>query len=782
MKIRCSCGTKYEFDVTPDMARNPVRFVCSNCGLDSSDYVNQMVRAELAEQAGSEPLPDAPMPSIAAAPPPAPRLKISQETRPAETPTAAAPVSKYCPKHRTVLATQTCSVCGKPICPKCLELFGYFCSPLCKSKAELQGIAAPVYAGQKFQVEARFWRKAGWSFGLVFTLLVVAAGFWTWYAWFGSVPHPMFSVRFADTDRAYAGATQIIGEDQIVFLHGGTLARYDLKTKKPVWTRELISSEQIAAVVKAENDLRARENQDNEYARVPPAGSLEREAKIALQRALSLQVSGRNIWVVQPDTLTHYDWDSGRVLQNIPLPQDHGRVVLRDDELLVPGENTAGIAVVTRIGLAGGEVRTEQFTAAGTVATAATAGDQSAAGGTENSIPLAAGGGPPDAQTLAEESQNLNLPGRIALPALLANEIHQQQIMAALQDDQGRPKSQNLKPPVRPAAPFRLVPDRNGWWEVTARLVQENIVTREAMKAAPAKSVLNGSLTVNNTSEAANEMLNEMQRNNGADKVTVDESRYQVTLHRPGSTEVPDWTGEVTGPPHLLPLKTVNVLIAGKTVVVLDKSNKKLWAATLTYPVSWGDRAFEETESQFGAGPCVEHGNTLYVVDQAVLSAFDLATGNARWRLPSIGIVGLFFDDRGDVYVNTTTGNPDDIKYARQIDVTKSIQAVVLKLDAQTGRTLWSVKPGGFISYLSGDFIYTVQAHDPNPEDVEVLSDTLVGLQKPAYLRITRLNPKNGREMWEYDQSRCPVDVRFNRNIIELIFKKEVLVLKYLIL
>ena len=51
------------------------------------------------------------------------------------------------------------------------------------------------------------------------------------------------------------------------------------------------------------------------------------------------------------------------------------------------------------------------------------------------------------------------------------------------------------------------------------------------------------------------------------------------------------------------------------------------------------------------------------------MSAFDLATGNARWRLPSVGVVGLFFDDQDNVYVNTTTGNPDDIKYSRQIDI-----------------------------------------------------------------------------------------------------------------
>ncbi len=325
MKIQCSCGAKYAFNVSPEMARNPVRFVCPNCGLDSSEYVNQLVREELAEQAASQPPPpDAPAPSIASVPPPSPRLKITHEQKPPSSPPEISATSKYCPKHRTVLATGKCSVCGKPICPQCMELFGYFCSPLCKGKAEAQNIIAPVYAGQKFQVEARFWRKAGMIFSSVVVALVLAAGFWVWYEWFGSVPHPTFSVRFDDTDRAYSGATQLVGGDQIVFLHGGTLARYDLKTKKQIWSRELVTKQQIADVVKAENDLRARESEPGESGRIPPPGSQEREAKIALQGALSLRVSGRNIWVVSPEKLTQYDWASGNALKEISLPPDHG--------------------------------------------------------------------------------------------------------------------------------------------------------------------------------------------------------------------------------------------------------------------------------------------------------------------------------------------------------------------------------------------------------------------------------------------------------------------------
>jgi len=214
---------------------------------------------------------------------------------------------------------------------------------------------------------------------------------------------------------------------------------------------------------------------------------------------------------------------------------------------------------------------------------------------------------------------------------------------------------------------------------------------------------------------------------------------------------------------------------------VLDKSNKKLWQASLTYtvPEALGGGFFRE-RSHYGDGPCVERGDTLYVFDQAVLTAFELNSGNARWRLPSVGIVGLFFDDRDNVYVNTTTGNPDDIKYSRQIDISRKTEAILLKLDPQTGKTLWRIKPGGYIVYLSGKFIYTLESHDPNPTDEEVLNDMTAGLQKPPFLHLARIRPADGRVLWEYYQDRCPVDVQFDQNSISLVFKREVQLLRYL--
>src|ERR1019366_7853835 len=138
MKIQCSCGAKYALDVSPEMAKTPVRFICPACGVDSSDFVNDLVRKEL-----GLPKPAAPM-----------RIRLS-EPDPAESAPEVSDAPQRCPKHPDQFTTDRCRICSKPISPKCMELFGYVCSPLCKGKAESHGIKIPVYAGQKSVKEAR---------------------------------------------------------------------------------------------------------------------------------------------------------------------------------------------------------------------------------------------------------------------------------------------------------------------------------------------------------------------------------------------------------------------------------------------------------------------------------------------------------------------------------------------------------------------------------------------------------------------------------------------------
>jgi len=115
---------------------------------------------------------------------------------------------------------------------------------------------------------------------------------------------------------------------------------------------------------------------------------------------------------------------------------------------------------------------------------------------------------------------------------------------------------------VRVARPFHPIISKYGIVLYSEHLLEEKFISHEAMKAPPKKSALDGDLNVSKTMDAANEILNEMQRSRGGSTVEEDVSRYQVALRRPDSTGPSDWTGEVIGPPRLFPLKTVNVLTA----------------------------------------------------------------------------------------------------------------------------------------------------------------------------------------------------------------------------
>jgi hypothetical protein len=783
MKLQCPCGAKYSFDITPEMAREPVKFVCPSCGFDASDFVNEMIRKELSGQAAAgaatidEPVATAPT-----------RLHVSQHAPPppsqaTEEPPAPPAMPKVCAKHPGRLAHEHCVVCGKPICPKCMELFGYVCSSLCKARADSHGIEVPFYEGQKSVVEAKRWRKAGLISGVVGVVVALVLGVWIWYAWFGSRPRPVFAVRFSEN--VYSGMSKLCRANQIVFLRGGSLSRYDLKTQKEVWSRELLDKAKIEKevdrkikIIQAAIDKANNETPDF-VPKMPRRDKMIEDLTRAAAAALQLRVSGQNVWVIAPEKLAHFDWDSGKTLQEIPRAYGFGRLSAHGDEMVFTGENETGQAVITHINLASGELSKEGIgepVQADAVAVASAGAGNSGGAGLPIGRRGADAGKPLDPGKVAEQAQNLPLPAKIALPAVLATAANQERTMAELND---QPKSKPRAVPEKRVGSDRLqlIPSQYGNVEFSIRLLEEKIVSRTAMKAPPKKSALDGDLTVTKTADAANEILNDLQRSRGGDTVEEDESRYQISIHLPGAA---DWTGEVTGSPSVFPLKTVNVIMANKTLIVLDKSNKKLWQAALTYNVSGGAGELEEGEAPFGQGPCVERGDTLYVFDQAVLTAFDLVTGNARWRLPSVGVVGIFFDDKGMMYVNTTTASPDSIKHSRQIDITDKTSAIIYKLDPKTGKTLWSNDANGFISHLSGKFIYTVQSFDPGDEDEGNDSDLTAILRKPAFLRIRRINPANGRLMWEVFQPRAPLDVQFDGNSIELVFKKEVQVLKFL--
>jgi hypothetical protein len=766
MKIQCSCGKKYEFEVTPEMINGPIRFVCSSCGLDASDYVTQLVH----QQHGVVAAPSAPPPV------PSPVARVA--------PMRVAPVGAVqsqsepvCSKHGNEPAVEQCRVCGKPICIQCMELFGYVCSPLCRARASSTGIDIPVFAGQKSVREARRWKILGWSGGAVGALVILVLGTWFWYAWFGCVPRPVFSVRFPE--RSYSGQTSFGGKlnDQIFYLHGDTLARHEMDSGKQVWSRQLLDRKKIAADV--QNELKEMaaakikaEDQGYTFGRMPDGDKLQKEMEKSLAAAMRLFVRGENVWVATTDKLVRFDWASGAPKTEIPIPPG-AQVNPAGDELIWVDDQVA-MPVMKQVNVASGEVKSTDIAAASSGAKALGNGSASgAASGLErvvNNNPRAM-----DPQKVAQHVESLRPEAKIALPALLAASINQQRVAAELDGLSERPRAQGPQSGRKQevALPPMIVPTPDGYVQLTMKLLERRMVERVAMKPAPAKSALDGNVSAGRSMEIAGDMLNEMQRELGGDKVTENLSRYEVTLQSPDGKD--SWTGEVTGPPELYPLNTVLVLASSKSILVLDKSLKKKWQASLSYDVTSGPG---EQDELTGLGPCVERKGTLLVADQGMLSAFDLGTGKVRWRLPTVGIFSMFFDTEEMLYLNTTTATHDSLKFSKQINIMQMPGAVILKVNPANGEVLWRNDTAGMIGRLTGKYIFTMASNDPIDEEIEGTSFQ-TGFEKPPFIRIRRLNPKNGREVWEHFQQRAPLDVQFEDNYIRLVFRKEVQVLKF---
>jgi len=668
-----------------------------------------------------------------------------------------------------------------------MVLFGYVCSPHCKEKADLQGIEVPAFEGQRDAVEGKRWRKIGLVATTIGAVIVAILGTWFWYAWFGSTPKPVVTLRFED-ESAMSGMSAVCGEEQMVFLHGDKLSRYDLKANQQIWLRHVLDKKKLGEAAAAEvKEMQADAAKGEHFGKIP---SVEKHTKEMIRRAeesLQLRVQGQNIWVTDGEKVKRYDWNSGEPKQEVEFDGDFSSAVLRGDHLEFREQVGDARLSITRFNLASGKVETDEI-GAKTAAPQMSLSALIAAAG-NGGTPATGGAKGLNPQQLGATVANASLPGKLAAPATISVALRQQEALDAMEEmDADVPTGGGTGLSEEEMDKFlfmehsELIPTEQGFVQVTSQMKEKNIVVRSAAKAAPKKSALDGPVNAAATMDIANELLNEMSRNSGADLVREDHSKYRVRIHLGGGKEISDWEGEVVGTPELYPQKTVNVLVGGKTLIVLDQQNKKKWESALNYPVS-GEGSFLELDraERRGLGPVVERVDALYVFDQGVLSAFELGSGNARWRLPSVGITSMFFDDEGMIYLNTTTASPDKIKYSRQIDVNDNTGDIVLKLDSKNGKEIWKHSMGGNIAYLSGKYIYTLSYTMPRDDDDEYDENlAALGLESKPYIRIRRISPKNGRVLWDHYQPRGALDIQIHDNTFQLVLKKEVQVLKFL--
>ena len=862
MKIQCPCGTKLAFEITPDMATTPVSFVCPVCGLDSSVMVNEIVRQELgvADTTAPAPAPVATItlpvtqPAPAPAPAPAP-MRIARPTGapapapapvPIPVPSAAAkpamriathapaaahahtPASaagaagdnKFCLKHPNQEIVHQCRVCAKPMCPDCMALFGYVCSPRCRGNAESRGVDIPVYALQKSVIEAAKWKKVSRIAGSIGAVIVLILGFWFWYAWFGCTPKVAYAMRFEE--KVKEGQVRLCGTNHLVFIRDGELGRIDMKSStpdKPVWSKQLVDKSKFGPLADASiaASVKARERYIDEvgeasHFKIPSREDMIQGMFESAVGSMELHLAGENIWVLAEGKLTRFDWQTGAVGKELALEDTYG--LQRKGDELVSDESDyedPTVKIMRHINLLTGETSKETTqkpipprlmdllvaastnkptklaannkTAAKTVAAAT----QKVVAANEARRPDA----PLDPQKLADQAQKLPYAGKVALPVLIANARNQQRLfaeMAGTSDDEDSPRVRRQPSELELALAewdaSRVVQAADGPVQFSRVLLEQKTITREAMKAPPKKPALNENVSAGNSLDVAQDLLNEMQREAGS-TVTENVSRYKVTVRRSGAG-IPEWTGEVTGAPAFHPLKTMDIITAGTKAIAIDHSNKKLWEATLNFPVSGHsdlEELFDEATgaSESGLGPCVEKDDAVFVYDQGSLAAFDRNTGEARWRLPSVGIAGLWFDDKGMLYVNTTTAGGDSIRYSKEVNLHDQPMTLILKVNPKTGKTLWDCQAAKHITYMWKKYIYTTdQFEGEDPEDGGMASIT--GMAVKPFLRIRRIDASNGRVVWTHVEERCPLDLHFHENSIQIMFKKEVQHLKILML
>ena len=639
--------------------------------------------------------------------PPAP------DPRPAArlTTSAAVPVTttatNFCFRHLKNPAVETCRVCGKPICEACMRQYGYACSIYCRKRAEETGIDLPVYAKHEVVLAARITQVAAWILRVAVVLVMAGLGAWIWYAFFASQPRVIYSESLPHGDRARF--YQLLAPDQVLSIKAGQMTLFDVAQQRPLWSAPL----------------------DVKFYRPPPRDPSvpDVEEQVSLYPEPRVMATTNDLWVLFPDRLVQYDRHGGNVKQQIAMSPPFSALAQNDAAFTVIYSDESGQQAMTRISLADGAVKTERVHF--------------------SSMPGAPPGRAPQKPVMTTPMNYGQL----------------NQIIAATKSS--LPGNAPQTGPKNPGDQF--VADGADFVQVKLALLEHKTITHQAMKAANKKTEADGNLTAGQSLEAAQEMMNDTRRAQTGGVEEEDVSRYQVTLHQCPDNSVPEWTGEVVGPPSFFALKALNILAARNVIRVFDKNNKLLWTANLTYPIA----SHYSEDFAFGTyPPCVESDGILYVFDQGMLTSFDPATGAVNWRLTSVGISRLQPDGQGHLYVASTTASPDTIQFSQQVDFSSKAAPLILKVDTRSGRVLWRTEGLGDECYLSGKFVYAARAEE---------SPMITPGEDPVYdFDLYRLSPADGHPLWRYSQSRQSVQIQVQENEILLHFKGALQIVKFL--
>jgi outer membrane protein assembly factor BamB len=711
--IECSCQKSYEFDIEPVNGRIPGSVFCPTCGADGTEYANWVIEETLGAQ--QEAKPRIGLKRATEADP------IADTAQPSGTTDDGAPgLPKFCFIHKDQPVEVFCLTCKKPICLKCMKQTGYFCSIYCRSRAEQAGMEIPEYAGQERVVRAREYKRVtqmGTALLLALLALFIA---YEWYEVSGQKPKLEFSMPATGGGRLQSA--QFVSDHELLLVGADKVSVYDFQKDQPVWSKSLTSYRPPQPPALPQVAQAEQSGDEAKLTKLDPAAM----KKLAEQMAeyedyftpnTTVRVAGDGIWVTMGRNIVCFDRATGAEKTKTQVDGRIQEMTFGDDAMIVVSSKGAYNRIFTRIELPSGTQQTEQ-------------------------------------DFLPEPPRR------------------------AATFDPDAPVSSD---PYVPEEQHEFVAAGTNVARLDVKLVEKKLVTVDTMKPVQQNKQEFENLQVTQSREYAEDVLNEMKRMRGGATARVDRSRYAATIQRVFGNDVAPWTDEVTGPPVLFALKTVDVLVAGNVMYVLNKSNQKLWQSTLSYPVavqfrsqrtSWGYAARESATA-----PCIERGDTLYFFDQGVLTAFDTKSGTARWRMPSVGISKIQFDDKGMLYVTTTSASPESIQYSEQVNLSDKVEPIILKVDPANGKVLWRVEKIGDDCYLSGKYVYFTKTRAPSGL-IALTSHTVA----PTNFRVYRFNPRNGKQVWEYYREGSPSSLDFHDNAILLQFPDRIEVLKFLAL
>lgn len=151
-----------------------------------------------------------------------------------------------------------------------------------------------------------------------------------------------------------------------MFLHGATLARYDLNSGKEIWSSQVLDQDQIQRGVdsqlqaaKALVDKATSEAWDR-IPKMPSAEEVAQKLERGAAAALRLKVRGRNVWISSPEKLVRCDWETGKIINDIAVPVGFGDRIQRGDELLFV-DAAAATPSITHVNLLTGQTQTEEL-------------------------------------------------------------------------------------------------------------------------------------------------------------------------------------------------------------------------------------------------------------------------------------------------------------------------------------------------------------------------------------------------------------------------------------